>query len=56
MLLKFLAKQWLNDEPLPARGKRAEGTILTEIRRAPPLVSSATRLEFYVHLIAKRES
>lgn len=35
MLLKFLAKQWLNDEPLPARGKRAEGTILTEIRRAP---------------------
>lgn len=36
MLLKFLAKQWLNDEPLPARGKRAEGTILTEIRRAPP--------------------
>lgn len=37
MLLKFLAKQWLNDEPLPARGKRAEGTILTEIRRAPHL-------------------
>lgn len=38
MLLKFLAKQWLNDEPLPARGKRAEGQYWQRYVVLPPLL------------------